>query len=86
MKESNGGVERRDRRWLLRTYADCFTGSDAVAWLVRNQYAKTPEEAVGEFYCFYDQQYAHFFEFRVWSSNAITTVVRTRHTRSFAQK
>ena len=26
MKDPESGVEVRDRRWLLRTYHDCFTG------------------------------------------------------------
>ena len=41
MKDPSDGVPVKDRRWLLRTYHDCFTGSDAVAWLVKNGFAKT---------------------------------------------
>jgi small-conductance mechanosensitive channel len=32
-----GGVPRSDRRHWLRSYRDCFVGSEAVAWLVENE-------------------------------------------------
>ena len=31
------GVEIKDRRYLVNVYPKCFVGSDAVAWLIRNQ-------------------------------------------------
>jgi hypothetical protein len=33
----DAGVPRADRRHWLRVYRDCFVGSDAVAWLVKNE-------------------------------------------------
>lgn len=34
---SPGGLERQDRLYRLRVYADCFIGREAVDWLVRHQ-------------------------------------------------
>ncbi|MGF1515620.1 MAG: mechanosensitive ion channel domain-containing protein [Elainellaceae cyanobacterium] len=46
-KEMRGsdGIERRDRRYRLRLYPNCFVGSEAVTWLVRTQ-KTTREQAV----------------------------------------
>ena len=43
------GVEICDRRHRLRVYPRCFVGSDAVAWLVRNEGLRHDQAiAVGE--------------------------------------
>jgi EAL domain-containing protein (putative c-di-GMP-specific phosphodiesterase class I) len=34
---STGGVEVRNRQYLLRTYANCFVGSEALDWIVQQR-------------------------------------------------
>jgi hypothetical protein len=34
MSNARRGVARAERTWLMKTYADCFVGRDAVTWLV----------------------------------------------------
>ncbi len=41
----HGVVERRDRRYRLRLYRNCFVGSEAVTWLAQTQ-KTTREQAV----------------------------------------
>jgi len=46
---SPSGVPRSDRRHWLRSYRDCFVGSDAVGWLVENEHLTRNEaRVVGE--------------------------------------
>eukprot|EP00958_Prasinococcus_capsulatus_P015433 scaffold1643_cov390-Prasinococcus_capsulatus_cf.AAC.12 len=40
------GVETKDREYRLRTYKDCFLGSDAVMWLLKNTEARTVRHAI----------------------------------------
>lgn len=40
------GVDVRDRRYRLRTFASCFLGSDAVDWLMVHSDCTTRKEAV----------------------------------------
>ncbi|MGB3613881.1 MAG: mechanosensitive ion channel domain-containing protein [Elainellaceae cyanobacterium] len=42
---STGGIDRRDRRYHLRLFKQCFVGSEAVTWLVQTQ-KTTREQAV----------------------------------------
>lgn len=39
------GVEVRDRRYLLRTYRECFVGSDACRWLVEQGHVQNRADA-----------------------------------------
>ncbi len=45
-KALESGLEVKDRKWHLRTYADCFIGTDAVDFLIINGYARTRADAV----------------------------------------
>jgi hypothetical protein len=40
------GVPCKDRKWLLRTYKNCFVGREAVDWFINNHYAANREDAV----------------------------------------
>lgn len=40
------GIEVKDRTWRLRTFKNCFMASEAVDFLVSNNYAKTRKQAV----------------------------------------
>eukprot|EP01122_Echinamoeba_exundans_P004856 TRINITY_DN15073_c0_g1_i1.p1 TRINITY_DN15073_c0_g1~~TRINITY_DN15073_c0_g1_i1.p1 ORF type:complete len:1225 (-),score=224.48 TRINITY_DN15073_c0_g1_i1:118-3792(-) len=39
------GVEVKDRKYHLKTYPQCFIGTEAVDWLVNHHWANTREEA-----------------------------------------
>lgn len=45
-KMSNGGVECKTRKKNMKTYKNCFLGSEAVSYLVDQQYAASREDAV----------------------------------------
>lgn len=45
-KAFKSGVDVRDRKYLLKTYKDCFVGEAAVDFLVDGGYAETREDAV----------------------------------------
>jgi hemoglobin len=40
------GMDIQDRKYLGKTYPQCFVGKDAVTWLTQNSPAKTRKEAV----------------------------------------
>eukprot|EP00180_Rhodochaete_pulchella_P003491 Plantae.Rhodophyta-Rhodochaete_pulchella.ctg6007.p2 GENE.Plantae.Rhodophyta-Rhodochaete_pulchella.ctg6007~~Plantae.Rhodophyta-Rhodochaete_pulchella.ctg6007.p2 ORF type:complete len:118 (-),score=21.21 Plantae.Rhodophyta-Rhodochaete_pulchella.ctg6007:99-425(-) len=39
-------IEIKDRRWKVRTFKDCFVGSDAVSYMVKSDLAINEFEAV----------------------------------------
>jgi len=46
MRQPNTGVQVQTRKWLLKTYPNCFVGSEAVTWLVKNQLSPSRENGV----------------------------------------
>ncbi len=68
MKDPEKGVKRKDRRFMLTTYKNCFVGSEAVVWFLQNGFAKTREEAlvIGNWLMSFDEfqhaNKAHGFE------------------------
>jgi len=45
-KALESGLEVKDRKWHLRTYADCFIGADAVDFLIINGYVRTRADSI----------------------------------------
>jgi hypothetical protein len=43
MRQESEGVEIKDRRYYLNTYAKCFVGSEAVDWIMQNQQCSRAE-------------------------------------------
>ena len=54
------GVDLRDRKYLLKTYKNCFVGREAVTFLVSSGHAETREDAVALGRALESQ--AHLFE------------------------
>ena len=46
LREPGAGVEVRDRKWMLRSYPQCFVGRELVTWLVQKGYCEAREDAV----------------------------------------
>ena len=44
LKDPVNGVPRKDRKYLFKKLRDCFTGEDAINWLIANVPCKTVEE------------------------------------------
>lgn len=67
------GVDTRDRKYLLKTYKDCFVGGAAVTFLVESGHAETREDAVvlgralaDQFYLFEHVTRDHEFKGEFW--------------------
>ena len=45
MKNQETGVALKDRKYMLKKYPACFTGRDAITWLVENDIATSRETA-----------------------------------------
>ncbi|KAL9182822.1 hypothetical protein ACHAXT_004101 [Thalassiosira profunda] len=43
---NEGGVDLKDRKVKMQTYKGCFSGNDAVTWLVEHEHAATRRDAV----------------------------------------
>ena len=50
MNDSKTGVEKKTKTYRFRTHKDCFAGTEAVDWLIKNLRFSTREEgvAIGE--------------------------------------
>mmetsp|Transcript_8373 Transcript_8373/g.14472 ORF Transcript_8373/g.14472 Transcript_8373/m.14472 type:complete len:736 (+) Transcript_8373:28-2235(+) len=46
MSNPKTGVEVKDRKWLMKTYSQCFTGKDATQWFIKNKFATDVTSAV----------------------------------------
>jgi hypothetical protein len=47
MHADESGVPLKEKRTLLKTYSDCFTGADAVSWLLSNLPIRDRDEGTG---------------------------------------
>lgn len=56
---AGGGVDIRDRKWMLKSYASCFVGREFVTWLVEKGYAESRREAVAVGNVLLMQNYLH---------------------------
>lgn len=46
MTDVEGGVPRKDRKYLFKRYKQSFTGQELVSWLLSSSFAKSREEGV----------------------------------------
>jgi hypothetical protein len=53
------GVEVKDRKWMLKTYPQCFIASELVEWLLKQKITETREQAVGLSSYLVDKQSFH---------------------------
>ena len=46
VKHFREGIEIKNRKYHMKTFKNCFIGSEAVTWLVDNQWVPNRQEAV----------------------------------------
>lgn len=46
ISDATNGIPRKDRKYLFKKFKQCFTGQEAVTWLLQNSSAQTRQQAV----------------------------------------